>query len=327
MALPPPKGVTVRYRDDYESCMYLSATDRSVHSIVWAQWSDLLIENGWEKDTNLFAFAMDWRLGPPSYLGEDQTFLRFKTLIEKAVVSSGGPVSLVTMSLGGPFVALFCADYVSEDWKAANIYNFVSVSGVYGGSSSPLNTLFSGKWGELIPSFLLSSSRDTARTTQVLPWLIPAKSVFGAERVWIRTPYKNFTAADLATPLREAGALAAADLWKSVTHLTGNRLAPNVSTVCIFGTDSETVESLVWSGDGDMSRPPDSVTSATGDGTVLHESLKACSDWQFVQEQPVTTFTVTGVKHTQFLTHRPSMELFLKIMLKDDPIKRVERKK
>jgi len=34
--------------------------------------------------------------------------------------------------------------------------------------------------------------------------------------------------------------------------------------------------------------------TATGDGTVLHESLKACSDWQFVQEQPVTTFTVTG---------------------------------
>jgi len=34
-----------------------------------------------------------------------------------------------------------------------------------------------------------------------------------------------------------------------------------------------------------------------------------------------------GVKHTEFLTHRPSMELFLKIMLKDDPIKRVERKK
>ena len=33
-------------------------------------------------------------LGPPSYLGEDQTFLRFKTLIEKAVVSSGGVVSI-----------------------------------------------------------------------------------------------------------------------------------------------------------------------------------------------------------------------------------------
>ena len=28
---------------------------------------------------------------------------------------------------------------------------------------------------------------------QVLPWLLPAKSVFGPDRVWIQTPTRNFT--------------------------------------------------------------------------------------------------------------------------------------
>jgi hypothetical protein len=271
--------------------------------------------HGWERDKTLFAFAMDWRQGPPSYsAAPDQPFLRFKQLIEKAVQASGGPVTLVSMSLGGPFVALFCADYVSEAWKATHIHSFVSVSGVYGGSSSPLNTLFSGKWGELIPSYLLSTSRDTARTTEVLPWLIPAASVFGEERTWLRTPTRNFTASDLASPLREAGAHAAADLWRSVTHLSGQRLAPNVSTVCIYGTGSDTVESLIWA-DDDLTRAPDAVTTATGDGTVLDESLAACSRWQDVQSLPVKTITLPGVQHTEFLTNGPAMRLFLSIML------------
>ncbi len=56
-------------------------------------------------------------------------------------------MTLLSASMGGPFVALFCADYVTEEWKAANIFSFVSVSGVYGGSTSPLNTLLSGRWG------------------------------------------------------------------------------------------------------------------------------------------------------------------------------------
>ena len=67
--------------------------------------------------------------------------------------------------------------------------------------------------------------------TQALPWLLPAASVFGTDRVFLRTPSRNFTAADLASPLREAGAGAAADAWAKLTHLTGQALAPNVSTV------------------------------------------------------------------------------------------------
>jgi hypothetical protein len=30
----------------------------------WVRWAELLIANGWEKEKTLFAFAMDWRLGP-----------------------------------------------------------------------------------------------------------------------------------------------------------------------------------------------------------------------------------------------------------------------
>jgi hypothetical protein len=38
LAIPPPKGVSVRYRNDYDSCMYLSNTSRTVHDIVWARY-------------------------------------------------------------------------------------------------------------------------------------------------------------------------------------------------------------------------------------------------------------------------------------------------
>jgi hypothetical protein len=33
---------------------------------VWyrCRWAELLIANGWEKEKTLYAFAMDWRLGP-----------------------------------------------------------------------------------------------------------------------------------------------------------------------------------------------------------------------------------------------------------------------
>jgi hypothetical protein len=68
-------------------------------------------------------------------------------------------VTLLSASMGGPFVALFCADYVTEEWKAANIFSFVSISGVYGGSTSPLNTLLSGRWGGRVSGRPLIFSR------------------------------------------------------------------------------------------------------------------------------------------------------------------------
>ena len=108
MAMPPPKGVALRYIDSYQACMYLS-DDRTIHSTVWGEFSEFMTGHGWKEGETLFALPMDWRVGPSSYSRPGGEFERFKALIERAVAASGGPVSLVCVSCTVCGVFAMCA--------------------------------------------------------------------------------------------------------------------------------------------------------------------------------------------------------------------------
>jgi hypothetical protein len=108
MAMPPPKGVALRYIDSYQACMYLS-DDRTIHSTVWGEFSEFMTGHGWKEGETLFALPMDWRVGPSSYSRPGGEFERFKALIERAVAASGGPVSLVCVSCTVRGVFAMCA--------------------------------------------------------------------------------------------------------------------------------------------------------------------------------------------------------------------------
>lgn len=308
---PPPRGVEVRFEDTFDATMFI---DQHQKVPIWAGWVTALETLGWVRGTDLFSLAFDWRTGPTSFRAPGATFDRLKTLIEGAVASSGGPVIAVGMSMGAPVLALFLSSgHVSEEWKAAHIEGMVSISGVMGGAVSPLFGLLSGAWAQLIPAVFQSTVLKLVRTMGSIPWLLPAENVFGSNRVVVRNANRTFTTGEVGELLRQAGASHSAQVWEEVRHLSGDSLAPNVSVLCLFGTDVPTLESVEWPGDS-FDDPPSNATFATGDGTVLSASLEACPRWGLLQKQPVSVMRYKNISHSELVSQPAVFGEVLKLL-------------
>ena len=75
---------------------------------------------------------------------------------------------------------------------------------------------------------------------------------------------------------------------------------PGVDTFCIYGTNVDTAQTLVYSSPGDFPDKQPKVLSTAGDGTVASASLSVCSQW------PDTTHVkeLPGVDHSGVLTSK-----------------------
>ncbi|KAJ1478654.1 hypothetical protein T484DRAFT_1816867 [Baffinella frigidus] len=149
------------------------------------------------------------------------------------------------------------------------------IEGAVASSGGPVIAVGMSMGAPVLALFLSSGHvLKLVRTMGSIPWLLPAENVFGSNRVVVRNANRTFTTGEVGELLRQAGASHSAQVWEEVRHLSGDSLAPNVSVLCLFGTDVPTLESVEWPGDS-FDDPPSNATFATGDGTVLSASLEA----------------------------------------------------
>lgn len=311
LQLPPPHGVSIRYEDSFDACAYI---DQERKVPVFGIWTDALIQAGWEVGQTLFALPFDFRYGPQTYRKPGREFDRLQRAIEGAVAASGGPVVLAGMSMGAPMAALFLGQHVSEEWKVAHVHSFLSLSGVYGGAVSPLRGLLTGRWADLVPSFVQTETLQTVRSFESVPWLMPSgnSEVFARDRVWVSAGGQQYASRDIGRLLRSAGANQSALMWEQSGAYRGNAFIPNVTTYCLYGRGVPTLASMYWTGEavGD----PDHMTFEPGDGTVLHDSLAVCSGWGKLQAAPVHTMTWPNLTHSGILAFEPAFKVLLHVL-------------
>jgi hypothetical protein len=113
---PPPRaGVLVEPEDSFDACMALDVG--GVYQ-TFGTWAKALAAGGWAAGADMDALPYDWRVGPDALAAPGGAFDRLRAAIEGLVARAGGRRAVaVSMSMGGPVFALFCATHVSEAWK------------------------------------------------------------------------------------------------------------------------------------------------------------------------------------------------------------------
>lgn len=269
---------------------------------IFGLWAEALEKVGWKREVDMHVLNYDWRKGPDEYMLPGGSFSRLKQMIEATVERTGKKVVVASMSMGGPMFALFCSRYVDEAWKAAHIDSFFSLSGSYGGSSSPLFSLLTGSWAKLIPWWLRPSVISLARSMGSPVWQSPSADVYGHDRVVVRTPSRNYTVDQIGDALDDAGATRASYFWEQFRDMNGpSRVAPNVTTYCLFGVSMPTPDNIVMSAELDNPSAQGHFTWGDGDGTVLTPGLEACHAFGQHQDMPVRQFRFPGAPHSELL--------------------------
>lgn len=296
---PALGGVNVRVNETYSATMSIAAGVP-----IYAAYSNALETLGWKVGVDLFSIPYDWRQGPDAYKRPGGPFDRMKAVIEGA----GEPVVALSLSMGGPFFALFCS-LQSDEWLKQHIRSFVSLSGVFSGTANALMDLASGNFDGAVPTIFQKGFRNLLRSMGCLPWLLPR---FDAQprKTFLRTPTRNYTSADFGDLLHSVGADTAAAQWSLFADLGGLAIAPRVDTVCVTGYGVPTADSLTFPSD-DIETAGYTVEYTDGDGTVPAESLAVCEDWARVMPQQVTPLRLFNATHAGVLARPEAFQALL----------------
>jgi hypothetical protein len=244
--------------------------------------------------SNTYAAPYDWRLGPAQF---NDSLTRTRELVEQASAAHNGePVVLVSLSMGSPYTALFLSDaYTTPAWRARYVRAWVSLSGVFGGSTDATLALLAL---EVVPGFtgdMAKLMRSVVRGMGSVVWLLPNTAAFDDSQVWVSTPARNYTTRDTRQLLIDAGMLAAGAVFDATAKWTP-MAAPLVETYCMYGTDVVTPWQLVYNTTASFD-VPSAITGTTGDGVVADASLRVCDGWAAQQTQPVHAIRVPTMTH------------------------------
>merc|ERR1712099_39069 len=113
-------------------------------------------------------------------MGVGGFYPQLKSLIEQSVQSSGKRAVVLSHSLGCPTMLYFFHNFVSEEWRAANMHGWLALSGPWLGSTMQANAYLGG-WSLGLPTWLLP--HDYVKQVQVNAssgvWLSPSPLAFG----------------------------------------------------------------------------------------------------------------------------------------------------
>ena len=212
------------------------------------------------------------------------------------------PVTLVTHSMGGPITHYFLSHFVPQEWKVSRIKQFISLSGVFGGSVKALKALVSGE-AELAKHFVSSQSlRELGRSLPSLVWLIPS-SLWNNTEVVLTTGRRNYTARDVLDLFNDLDYVNGTRMYKELRNISDDFSAPNVTHYCFYGNKVNTIERLVY-GDNFPDKDPVYESTGDGDGTVNIRSLESCSVWKSRQKYAVYLKSFDGVKHFSIVKNK-----------------------
>ena len=234
-------------------------------------------------------------------------------LIEDSYTRNGKtPVTLIGHSLGGPTTLYFLNKYVSSDWKASRIKQFISLSGAFGGSVKIFLGLISGekKFTNTGRSLV---TRYATRTFPSYTFLLPSPQLWGEDDVIIMQPKRNYTSLNYDDLFADMKYTNGSRMYDEVKNLLADFPPPNVTHYCFYGTDVQTVAQIAY-GSSFPDQLPVKMIEGNGDGTVNDRSLESCHLWKDKQALPVVMKSFPNVTHSEMVSDKGVLEEIEKLL-------------
>lgn len=260
---------------------------------------EALIKKGYARGKDIRGAPYDFRKAP-NELGDYYSSL--KKLIENTYASnSNKSVHIVAHSLGCP-ITLHFLHQQSQAWKDKFIKSFISVGGVYSGSTISVKMMASGDTLG-IPTVKPIWVRRSQRTNPSGHYLLPRWPAWNPNDVIGITDKKNYTISNYQQFYNDIGYPEGFAFAKSVMNLTATLRAPGVPVHCLVTRNTPTAAQFDWRGKNWPDESP-KIIYGEGDGTVNWQSLKFCSNFATLQTQPVTTTMIENTDHLGVLKDR-----------------------
>ena len=282
---------------------------------------DVLEGSGYRAGLDLRAAPFDWRTGPEEWASFD--FPRLKALIEETVAKNGGrKVSLVSLSLGGPYTQLFLTTFITDAaWKDAHVENWVSLSGLWNGVTLSAHMLTAGYTSSVFPPWLTwidpAVEKLAVRTMPGVPYLLPAPVSLAngsvVDDVVVSIAGTDYKASQMPQVLELAGANATVALFNRTQALRAKLLHPGVTTFCWHGSNLSTEVALDFNST-DLSQQP-ALRNGNGDGTVPMKSLQLCKQWPADDAHPVHEEGFANVGHLGMVTNPDVLARILDVVM------------
>ncbi|KAL3313901.1 hypothetical protein Ciccas_007495 [Cichlidogyrus casuarinus] len=249
--------------------------------------------------------SFDFRFTPRD---KPEMLTDLKALIEETYKNSNNTkVTLLGHSYGSANAVIFLNN-MSKQWRATYIKQFVSISGVFGGSVKALKAHISGDKVNL-PFIYSSTLRPLLRTMSGLSAILPQVDVFDEENL-VLTDEGNFTSRQYRELYTRLDSMNSFYMWEDNEHMFSKQTIPpsDVKCVCIYGYGLDTIRQL----DYRNGRFPDydpKMIFGNGDGTVNIESLELCKKWSQVE-----LFTLEKAEHFAIVSDKRLFDLIKTII-------------
>ena len=159
----------------------------------------------------------------------------------------------------------------------------------------------------LIPWLDVKAFRDASAAWSGLIAVAPFPSGGKADKKqFIISPSRNYTVSDYRDALIASKRQKTLDIWDDVAPLMADpEKDPGVPVWCAYGSNVDSVTSVIYTKDDLSDEKPTVVMTKAGDGTVHRASLEVCKRWDSasVKEYP-------GVCHTCLLTSQNAISDF-----------------
>ena len=261
---------------------------------------NLLQDLGYTPNTEFSSLPYDWRKGPSDWLKPGGYFSLLKAEIEQLRASSGKRVVTVSFSLGGPVFAVFLNKYVDAAWKDANIANWVSFSGTFGGVQESLLQQLTYNGAFTVPSMDNKTALDMMRSWGSQNWMAASLPPNDAV-VTVKGSSRTYLGKEIGDVFHLIDQPALEIAYHHNLASTAGP-APGVEAYIIGGTGHQTPRSYEFGPSKlDPSKPdiaagPTNVTCVDGDQVATHDSLIGLATrWQAQGSQagkPVHTIVV-----------------------------------
>lgn len=262
---------------------------------------------------DLHGATYDWRLAADAHArpanGIGGLYPALKALLEETVQRSGRRATLVSHSLGCPTTLAFLHTFVSAEWRAAHVRQWVALGAPWLGAATQAEAYLGGMtFGvPIVPHDYVQPVQVNATSGA---WLAPHPLAFGSEPV-VSTPSANYSAAELpalvdllgerssqaAALLRKARGGGELDLEKLM------RPPPGVPVHNWISSGVRTPRRFVYGAEitAGFDQAPVEVVYGDGDGIANAETLRAPERWPEDASAPVETRVFPGVAHQALL--------------------------
>jgi len=284
-----------------------------------ANFSEMLIANGYELDVSLRIASFDWRLDSRSYINDGE-FQKVANLVEEMYYRNNNTrVHLVGHSYGGPFAYWFVSRFAQQQWKDKYIASIITLGAPWLGTS--LASVCLVNMTELFKQAEPSSRESLEKLATMLKTFPSVISMLPSETYHkgtiISTPSKNYTASMNFELLTDIGANVTALIRKNNADDYNDLSHPGTNVYCIFGVELPTPHSFNFKSDNFSNM---TASIGDGDGSIELESLEFCNQW--INQNPnyrVEVQQIPKAEHATMITDPDVVKYILSVTIRSVP--------